>query len=146
MRSNPKKRGKSPEPAARKVPMGSPREKRTVIAPKSKRTIPPAVSLVFKRSPPPASMRQRRGRNFQRLGSYGEGLRHGRKEPIAIRRAVLRGCRMNTDGFSFLPGDFLSMVYPIAGMSIAFEGKGKSWFIRSDNAQEGFIDNVAGRG
>jgi hypothetical protein len=53
---------------------------------------------------------------------------------------------MNTDGFSFLAGDFLSMIYPIIGKSIPLEGKGKSWFIRRDNAQGGFIGNVAGRG
>jgi hypothetical protein len=46
--SIPRMRGNIPVPDLRKVPMGIPKERRAVTAPKSKITIPPMISSLFK--------------------------------------------------------------------------------------------------
>jgi hypothetical protein len=44
----PRMRGNNPVPDLRKVPMGIPKERRVVTAPKTKITIPPMISSLFK--------------------------------------------------------------------------------------------------
>lgn len=48
IRSIPRQRGNSPVPDLRKVPIGTLNERKVVIAPKRKMTIPPNISSLFK--------------------------------------------------------------------------------------------------
>jgi hypothetical protein len=52
MSNIPRIRGNIPVPDLRKVPMGIPKERRVVAAPKKKITTPPMTSFLFNLSPP----------------------------------------------------------------------------------------------